>query len=438
MKNCIGIRREDIDQTEKRAPLSPDHIRELVENTGLDIIMTPSKQRIFSNNQYKDAGAVLKDDLSDCNIILGVKEVPVDELFENTAYCFFSHTIKGQSYNMPLLKRMLELKNTLIDYEKVTDDMGRRIIFFGRYAGIVGAINTLWIYGQRLLAEGMDTPFSMIKQATKYDSLDDAINDINLLADTIRSKGLPREILPVVIAVTGTGQVSQGAQEIFDLLPAARVSAHELLTTDPSVLRRNGITTVIIDVDAFAKPVNPEDTFDFDEYINNPERYRGDFEKYIPAISMLVNGIYWEKKYPKLVTKKSLKMLFEGVKNPGLRVISDITCDIEGSIECNVKTTTSDNPVYVYDALTGAVNDGFKGNGPVILAVDKLPSELPGEATSGFGDSLLPFIPELASADFDVPFENLSIPPEFKRAVIAHKGKLTPDYRYLQAFLDKI
>ncbi|MGD9899509.1 MAG: bifunctional lysine ketoglutarate reductase /saccharopine dehydrogenase family protein [Calditrichaceae bacterium] len=438
MNNRIGIRREDIDQTEKRAPLSPDHVKELVNGTSLDIIITPSKRRIFTNNQYKDAGAILNDDLSDCNVIFGVKEVPADELSENKAYCFFSHTIKGQSYNMPLLKRMLELKNTLIDYEKVTDEMGRRIIFFGRYAGIVGAINTLWIYGQRLLAEGIENPFALIKQANKYNSLDEAKSDIHLLADTIRKKGLPQEILPVVIAVTGSGQVSQGAQEIFDLLPAALISAPELLVTDHSILRKNGITTVIIDVDAFTKPVNPDNTFDFNEYINNPEKYRGDFEKYIPAISMLVNGIYWEKKYPRLVTKKSLKMLFEDVKNPMLRVISDITCDIDGSIECNVKTTTSDNPVYVYEPLTGNIFDGFQGNGPVILAVDKLPSELPGESTSGFGDSLLPFIPKLASADFDVPFEKLDIPPEFKRAVIAHKGNLTPDYQYLRPFLDKI
>ncbi|MCD4693067.1 MAG: hypothetical protein K8R79_09145 [Calditrichales bacterium] len=436
MKGRIGIRKESIDLTERRVPLTPQQVKNLNQNYNIDVWIERASNRHFRPKDYDMSGAVFNEKLLDCNIIFGVKEIPVEELKKNQAYCFFSHTIKGQSYNMPLLKRILELNATLIDYEKITGDDGMRLIFFGKYAGYAGMIDSLWIYGQRLAAEGINNPFEQIKQTNKYQSLDEAKEAIKKAGDEIKNKGFNDSISPLVIAVTGIGKVSAGAQEIVDLLPVKEITPQELLSLnkDNNEVNKN-IYKVIIDVEDFVKQHDPKAKFDFTDYLNHPEKYFGDFEKYLPLLSILVNGIYWDERYPKLVTKKMLKELYEKQSKPNLRVISDITCDIGDSIECNVKATSSDNPVYVYEPLSEKVFDGIKGNGPVVLAVDKLPSELPVEASTNFGKALLPFIPALANAEFDVLFNKLKIPAEIKRAVIAHQGQLTPDYKYLEEYL---
>ena len=160
----------------------------------------------------------------------------------------------------------------------------------------------------------------------------------------------------------------------------------------------------------------------------------GVFEQYIPHLTVLVNAIYWSAKYPRLATKAYLKELFSGAK-PRLRVIGDISCDVEGAIECTVKATDPGDPLFVYEPLTGTVTDGHEGPGVVVVAVDILPSELPREASVDFSRILKPFIPAIATADFSTPFEASSLPPEIKRAVIAYRGQLTPDYQYIEQFL---
>jgi alpha-aminoadipic semialdehyde synthase len=175
--------------------------------------------------------------------------------------------------------------------------------------------------------------------------------------------------------------------------------------------------------------------FNLQDYYNHPENYRSQFEKYVPFLSLIVNGIYWEPKYPRLITKRFLRALFEADSQPALRVIGDITCDIEGSVECTLKSTNAENPVYVYHPFTENIDDGIQGKGVVVMAVDKLPSELPFEASVSFGESLSPFVPTLATADFTDEFRHLHIPAEFKGAVIAHHGRLTPNFKYLKQFI---
>lgn len=436
MKNTIAIRKENIELTEKRAPLTPQHVGKLTSENGLNVIVEKWNNRIFKGEEYEDNGASLSETLEDANVIFGVKEIPIDDLLKEKACVFFSHTIKGQSYNMPLLQAVLDRRVTLMDYEKVTDSSGKRLIFFGPYAGLAGAINTIWLLGKRLKFEGIDNPFSIIKQANEYDSLDEAKSALRKVAESIKTDDLPNIGKPWVIAITGNGTVSKGVQEIVNLLPVKNISPKAFLdlqkrrSFDLSVLYK-----VVIDCDNFVKPRDSSQSFAWEDYFKNPHKYESDFKKYLPNITVLINGIYWDTMFPKLVTKSDLRQLFEKENQPNLRIISDITCDVEGSIECNLKSTTSDNPVYVYNPLKGNITDGIEAKGLVIMAVDKLPSELPKEATAFFGNSLLPFVPSLAKTDFTQPFEVLDMPEEFKRAMIAHQGKLTPGFEYLNQYL---
>jgi alpha-aminoadipic semialdehyde synthase len=169
--------------------------------------------------------------------------------------------------------------------------------------------------------------------------------------------------------------------------------------------------------------------FELDDYFTHPEKYKSVFELYVPYLTLLVNCIYWDKRYPRLLTKNFLKLLYKS--EPRLRVIGDISCDIDGSIEATVKATSPDNPVFVYDPITNRTNDGLVGRGPVIMAVDNLPCEIAKESSIYFSNVLKPFVPAIANADFSVTFDKCQLPPEIKKAVITYQGDLTPDYKYI-------
>jgi len=439
MKNVIGIRKEDKDLSERRAPLSPLQVKRLIDEHGIEVHLEKSETRVFINDEYKNAGAILEDELTNCNIIFGVKEVPVNRIQPNQSYCFFSHTIKGQSHNMEMLKHILQVKATLFDYERIVNDEGKRLIFFSRFAGCAGMINTIWALGQRLLWEGYDSPFTKVKRAYKYDSLSEAKEEIKLLGEMILEKGLKTDYLPLVVGFAGYGNVSLGAQEIFDQLPHTSIRPSEL----KEVINREGqqqhqLYKVIFKEEDLVEPKIPQQTFDLSDYYTHPKNYHSIFEDYLPHLTILVNAIYWEPKFPRLVTKIFCEEYYKKNTRPKLKVIGDITCDIDGSIECTVEATAVDNPVYVYDPFSYKINYGVEGTGPVVLALDRLPNEFAKESTDAFGDALLPFIPDLANADFSQPFEMLDIPKEFKIAVIAHGGFLTPNFYYLKKFLIKV
>jgi alpha-aminoadipic semialdehyde synthase len=175
--------------------------------------------------------------------------------------------------------------------------------------------------------------------------------------------------------------------------------------------------------------------FDLHDYYTNPQNYKSVFEKYIPHLSMLINCIYWDHRYPRLITKDYLKKLFSKGR-PKLSVIGDISCDVEGSVECNLKPASIDDPIYVYNTDTDSITMGHQGEGMLIMAVDILPAELPRDASNGFGDVLVNFVKPIADADFEDSFEDLDLPKSIKKGLILHRGELTPDYKYLEAFLD--
>ncbi|MBK7105348.1 MAG: hypothetical protein IPH62_08695 [Ignavibacteriae bacterium] len=430
----IGIRKETQYPLERRAPLTPEQVKQLTQEN-CEIFVEPAEQRIFTSEDYLNSGAKISSDLSNCDIIFGVKEVPIKDLIPSKPFIFFSHTIKGQKYNMPLLKAILEKNITLMDYELVKNDKGFRQIYFGNYAGYAGMINSLWLLGNRLVHEGIKNPLSKIKQALNYDDLKSAEEAIKSVGKEISENGLPQEITPLITGFSGYGNVSKGAQNVYDLLPVVILKPNEL----ENFIKKGEFSNKVVykvefrETDMYKHISNNE--FIFDHFVKNPSEYESIFSKYIPNLSLLINGIYWENKFPKHVTKKYMKELYKSDKKHKLKVIGDISCDVEGSIEITVKNTESNNPSFVYEPLTDEVKNGIVGDGPVVLAVDKLPAELPRESSQFFGNSLLPFVKILASADYSKDFDELEISDEIKKAIIAHKGKLTPPFEYLRKYL---
>jgi saccharopine dehydrogenase (NAD+, L-lysine forming) len=436
MNTRIGVRLEDKSQWERRTPVTPEDAEKLKEEHGIEVCVQPSPIRAFSEEEFEKAGASVKEDLSSCPIIFAVKEMPEDFFEPQKTYVFFAHVIKGQPYNMPMLQKMMDLGCTLIDYEKVTDEKGRRLIFFGWHAGVVGMIESLWALGKRLDWEGIPNPFSRLQNTYKYDGLEEVKAELAEIGEEIKSQGLPEEVAPLICGIAGYGNVARGTWDILDLLPIKEIEPSEVAAVaEGSDYDSHVIYKVVFKEEHTIEPISPEDEFELQDYYDHPEKYRGTFENCVPYLTMIMNCIYWEEKYPRLVSKEYLKQLYSEGK-PRLRVIGDISCDIDGAIECTVRSTKVDKPVFVYNPFTGEVTDGYEGEGPVVMAVDILPSELPREASVDFSAVLREFIPEIAKTDYSVDFEDLDLPPEIKRAVIVHKGELTPEYRYIEEFLE--
>lgn len=434
MSHTIAIRRETKSPWERRTPVTPELARQLVGKSDIEVLVQPSARRIFHDKEFVRAGARLTTDLDEASVILGVKEVPPESLLPEKAYVFFAHVIKGQSYNMPMLAKLLELGCTLIDYEKISDDTGRRLIFFGRFAGIAGMIDSLWALGRRLAIEGIRTPLGTIDPTHTYASLDDAKAAVRTAGERIASDGLPPELPPLVIGVAGYGNVARGAREILAELPT-RDTAPEDLTTEAGDPSPHCIYQTTFREEHLVEPRAAEHIFELQDYYDHPDRYRSTFDRFLPHLTVLMNCNYWDSRYPRLVSKEALRALYSAPAKPRLRVIGDLGCDVEGAVECTVKCTEPTDPVYVWNPETGMIHSGVEGHGPVVLAVDILPAELPREASEEFAATLGHFLPELARADFSVPFDRLALPPELLRAVIAHRGKLTPNFTYLEAHL---
>ena len=432
MTFTLGIRREDKNKWERRVPLTPEHLRELKEKYGVETIIQPSKIRTFSDKDFEDLGVVINEDLSSSSVVFAIKEIPIDFFEPGKTYVFFSHTIKGQKYNMPMLKKMMELGCNLIDYEKITDEKGRRLVFFGRFAGFAGMIDTLWAFGQRMKWKGIETPFSEIRQTIHYKDLDEAKLHFEEVGNRIKQEGLPDPLIPFVVGFAGYGNVSKGAQKILDILPMEEISPKQLKAIGENPSDRV-IYKVVFKEEDMVEPLSAEKEFDLQEYYTQPNLYRSVFQQYIKYLTVLMNCIYWDKQYPRLITKEFMKKNYSS--NSTLQVIGDISVDINGAIEFTEKATSPDKPIFVYNHLSGKIIDGYVGSGIVVMAVDNLPCELPKESSRKFSDSLFRFIPPIVKADFSVDFDNLDLPPEIKKAVILHHGKLTPDYRYMNKFL---
>ena len=425
----IGIRREDKSPWETRSPLVPHHVADLVAQR-IPITVQRSKQRVFTDEELGAAGATITDDLSECDVVLGIKEMPVHVFRPGVLYAFFSHTIKGQPYNMEMLKRLMDTGCHLIDYECIVDQ-GKRLVFFGVHAGLAGMIDSLWTLGQRAKVLGHDTPLADLKQALHYETLATAEAHVRKVSKACRKGDLLTSIGPVVIGVAGYGRVAQGAQQIIQHLDPVRLTPNELLAG--KALAPDRFFVVEFKEEHMVRPKEPQESFDLSTYYAQPERYEADFERFLPHLTVLVNCIYWEPRYPRLVTREAIRRLYGGEQK--LFVIGDISCDIEGSIEVTVKPTHPGQPAYIFDLDTLQPRDGLDGRGPAIMAVDILPTELPREASIAFSEALFPLVPELARSDPSGSFEEWALPASLKDAIIVHHGRLTPRFAYLSRYV---
>lgn len=436
MIKTIGIRREDKNEWERRVPLIPGDVLELNEKYGIKTIIQPSKIRIFSDEEYRRAGAEVSEDLKAADVIFAVKEIPLQLLERGKTYLFFSHTIKGQPYNMGLLKRLMELECNLIDYELITGRKNNRLITFSSYAGLAGLIETLHAYGQKMQLKGHVTPLADIKQAYQYDSLEEAKAQLRKVGEMIAQDGLPKELSPLTVGFLGYGNVSKGAQQMFDLLPFKSIEPHqlpELLARDRDDVDNRCLYKVVFKEEDLVRPLNG--SFKLEEYFNHPERFESVFHRYLGQLKVLINCVYWTEKYPRFVTREDLKENGRAIAETGVSVIGDITCDINGSVEITKESTMPDKACYTYDAENDSFEDGIVEKGVTVMAIDNLPCEFPREASSEFSNELKTFVDGVVSADYTADFATIELPYEIEKATILYKGKLTDKFEYMSKFI---
>ena len=427
----LGIMKETKNRWERRVPMSPQAVKKLVDN-GYEVVIQPSEIRVYLDEEYLRAGAELNDDLGKCDMIIGVKEIPIESLIPGKPHLFFSHTIKGQDYNMPLLQHFLDNKSTLLDYEKIIDEKSRRLVFFGKFAGNAGMVDALWAAGQRYQQEyGIKTPFLKVKQSYQYESLEQCLTELREIGEEIEKEGLPAEICPFNICLLGYGNVSIGCQEILAAFPITKVEPDYLAGLEINH-KSNQMYLSVFKEEHLVQRKNGS-KFQLSDYFVNGKEYRSKMEQYLPYCSMYMSGIYWASGYPVFLKNSELGKLQS--KQPKLIMIGDITCDIEGSIEATRKVTMPDNPVFIYNPATDKLTDGFKGAGFAVCAIDNLPCEFPREASDFFSSVLEPFVPAMLDNDYSQPIVNSSLPNEMQPAVIAHLGKLEEKYQYLNKYL---
>ena len=397
----IGILREGKVPIDRRVPFTPLQAAELVRTfPEIKLLVQRSDIRCFSDQEYKSEGVEVVDSVNECDILFGVKEVPVHELIPGKTYFFFSHTIKKQPYNRSLLQSIVKDKIRLIDYEILTNDQGQRIVAFGRWAGIVGAYNGILTYGKK-------HHLFDLRRAHECHDLED-----------LKSEFQKAKLPPVKIVVTGGGRVSQGAMEVLKGMNIEQVTPDNFLHKEFS----NPVFTQL----------NPEDynrhkdqrEFDLKDFFSSPENYLGQFSEYTKNADILIAAAYWDPRSPVLFTKND--MLDPEFK---IDVIADITCDIEGSIPSTKKASTIDDPVYDYNPKRDQLEAAFSNEKNVsVMAVDNLPCELPRDASASFGKELTKnVIPHLLLGDKE---------GVIARATITENGMLTKKYAYLQDYLE--
>jgi len=428
----IAIRREDKSIWERRAPLIPEDVKDIIQNLKLKVIVQASDIRIFSNKEYEEIGAIISENLEKADIILGVKEIPPEKIIPDKTYVFFAHVIKGQKHNMAMLKKLLELRCTLIDYERVIDENGRRLIFFGKYAGYAGLVETIHAFGKKLSLNNILTPFNKIKQPFEYSNIQEAKDSLRSVGEEISKNGIPDFLLPLTVGFAGYGNVSKGAQEFFEILPHLEVSPSDLISNYESLKKENKrlVKIVFKEIDTVQR-FNGD--FDLNEYFEKPHLYHSIFDEYIPKLKILLNCILWKENNPRLITKEYLKNNYRYIDK--FFVIGDISCDINGAIEITHKATQPDMPCYTYYPDRDFFIDGVQKDGITNMAVDNLPCEFARESSIEFSHVLKNFIPQLIKNNFDKDFEQINLPYPLKKAIILHKGQLTKEYKYLEKYL---
>lgn len=428
----VGILRE-ARQCERRVPLTPADVSWL-NKRGIKVEIESSHTRIFRNQDYRKEGARVLDKIQKAVLLLGIKEPRPHELHKEKIYMLFSHTCKGQNQNMPLLKACLKKRITLLDYEKITDTHGRRLVYFGRFAGICGMVDSLYYLGKKLEWRGLENPFSLIYPSYKYESLAKLKQAMAKVGRRLAREGLRKEISPFIVGITGHGRVSEGAQEILDLLNPVEIHPKNMLefVRHQKRTRRGLYKIVFLREEKFRSRSGRG--FYFEEYLEHPERFKPNLDTYLPYLNLLVHASYWDSRYPRLVTKEMIHKL-AGRRPFRLELIGDISCDVNGSIELTYKTATPDNSTFTYEPQKRKFTDGYESEGITILAVDNLPTELPRDASQEFSRLIREYVYQIAAHGAKDITHHAALPAEIRRAVITQNGKLTGDFHYLKQYI---
>lgn len=393
----IGLIREGKTPADNRVALTPAQCKWVHKNSGdVKIIAQHSATRCFSDKEYQMAGVEVKEDISECDILLGIKEVPIDQLIPNKTYLFFSHTKKKQPHNQKLLQSVIRQKITLIDYECLEHEDGLRIIGFGFFAGVVGAHNGMMAYGNRSGLYKMDRVYKQ--------------RSFRELIHTYFGLRLPS----VKIAVTGSGRVAHGVLEIMNLMGIHEVEPNDYLK------RRFAypVYTQLRGADLYENIKTGK--YDREDFHDHPENYRCRFLPYTSQTDILMNGVYWDKTVPRLFEKEAVR-----AEDFIIQTIADITDDAGGSVPINAGDQTIEDPIYGIDKQTLEKTAPYQKNTIDIMAVGNLPNELPRDASRYFGEQLIKFVLE------DLVKGGSSI---INRATIVQKGALTEHYKYLEDY----
>ena len=395
----IGILREGKTPPDKRVALSPEQCVQVQKQyPDLDLVVQPSPIRRFVDSKYTDLGVVMQEDLADCDVIIGVKEVPEKDLIANKTYFYFSHTIKEQPYNRSLLLKMLSLNIRMIDYETLTNANGKRLIGFGRYAGIVGCYNGF-------LAQGKRTQSYDLKPANLCDDRKEMESELTKI-----------KLEPIKIVLTGSGRVGNGIIELINLIGIKKVSKEQFLNEsfDQAVYVQLNTLDYNIRIDGSASSKS--------DFYANPHLYKSDFLKYANVAEMFIAGHYYSADSPYLFTREQAKLSSFNIKT-----VADVSCDIDGPVACTIAPSTISNPIYGYNPLTELIDDITKPDVITVMAVDNLPCELPKDASEDFGAEMIKHIlPCLLTEDPTNIIE---------RATICENGKLTKHYEYLSNYV---
>lgn len=397
----FGILKERKNPPDRRVVFSPSELAKIKQQYNDCIVKVESSDiRIFTDSEYKDLGIEVTNDVSDCDVLFGVKEVPVADLIPNKAYFFFSHTIKKQPYNRKLLQAILEKNIDLYDHETIVDAHNRRLIGFGKYAGIVGTYNGIRAFGIKYEL------FKLPKAET--------LSGKEALISHLKRLVLP----PLKFVITGTGKVGNGAKEILDAMKIKEVSVENYLTktytqpvyTQLDVLEYNKRKDGIV--------------LDFNDFFQNPKEYVSDFERFTKVSDIYITGHFHANEAPAILTREMLM-----AKDCKIKVVADVSCDVNGPIACTLRSSTIAEPLYGYLPSENKEVDVFHPAAVVVMAVDNLPCELPKDASEGFGEM---FIEHVVPAFFNGDKDGI-----LQRAKITEKGKLTPRFSYLQDYVDE-
>lgn len=394
-----GIIRESKVPSDRRVPLLPYQCRALLDKyPQLSIAVQPSDVRCISNKEYTEAGIPLQEDLSDCDVLFGIKEVPAHLLLPNKTYVFFSHTIKEQAHNQKLLQSILEKNITLIDYEALKDVNGNRVIAFGRFAGVVGAYNTFLLFGKKYRLFDLKPAHKCFDRK----ALDEEIKKIKLPA--------------IKMVVTGRGRVGSGITSVLQQIGIKEVSPSDFLSKTYS----EAVYTIVSSKDYHQSKTHDE--WNSNHFHEHPEMYASTFMPYAQAADILIAGAYWDQRGPMLFT-------VEQMKDPSfnIRLISDITCDINGSIPSTVKPTNIYDPAYDFNPFTRDLEAPFSDPRNItVMAIDNLPCELPRDASEDFGKQ---FIENVAKDLVHYPYGDL-----IQRCAVTREGVLTEAFSYLKKY----